>query len=54
LDNDPTNNRLANLRAFCRRCHMLHNRPYHLAQRWLTYRLRQALGDLFTGPYRAQ
>jgi hypothetical protein len=33
---------------------MLHDRPYHLAQRWLTYRLRQALGDLFTGPYRAQ
>ena len=29
LDSDPTNNRLANLRAFCQRCHMLH----HLAQR---------------------
>jgi hypothetical protein len=30
---------------------MLHDRPYHLQQRRLTYRLRWALGDLFTGPY---
>jgi hypothetical protein len=30
---------------------MLHDRPQHLAQRWITYRRRQALGDLFLGPY---
>ena len=53
LDSDPTNNRLRNLRALCQRCHMLHDRPHHLAQRRLTYRLRYALGDLFLGPYRA-
>jgi hypothetical protein len=53
LDNDPTNNRLRNLRAFCQRCHMLHDRPYHLAQRWVTYRRRLASGDLFLGPYPA-
>jgi hypothetical protein len=51
LDGDPTNNRLTNLRALCQRCHMLHDRPQHLAQRWITYRRRQALGDLFLGPY---
>jgi hypothetical protein len=51
LDNDPANNRLANLRGFCQRCHMLHDRPFHLAQRWLTYRRRWALGDLFLGRY---
>ena len=51
LDSDPTNNRLANLRAFCQRCHMLHDRPHHLAQRWITYRRRYALADLFFGPY---
>ena len=51
LDSDPTNNRITNLRAFCQRCHMLHDRPHHLAQRWITYRRRYALADLFLGPY---
>ena len=53
LDSDPTNNRLRNLRALCQRCHMLHDRPHHLAQRWITYRRRSAVGDLFLGPYPA-
>jgi hypothetical protein len=53
LDGDPTNNRLTNLRALCQRCHMLHDRLHHLAQRWITYRRRRALGDLFLGPYAA-
>jgi len=52
LDHDPTNNRLRNLRSLCQRCHMIHDRPYHLAQRRITYLLRRALGDLFLGPYR--
>ena len=46
---DPTNNRLKNLRALCQCCHMLHDRSHHLAQRWITYRRRRALGDLFSG-----
>jgi hypothetical protein len=54
LDSDPTNNRMRNLRALCQRCHMLHDRPHHLAQRWITYRRRPAVGDLFLGPYRHQ
>ena len=37
----------------CQRCHMLHDRPHHLAQRWITYRRRLAAGDLFLGPYPA-
>jgi hypothetical protein len=53
LDSDPTNNRMENLRALCQGCHMLHDRPHHLAQRWLTYRRRLAAGDLFPGPYPA-
>ena len=53
LDSDPTNNRLANLRAFCQRCHLLHDPSHHLAQRWITYRRRLAIGDLFLGPYQA-
>jgi hypothetical protein len=53
LDSDPTNNRLKNLRALCQRCHMLHDRPHHLVQRWITYRRRLAFGDLFLGPYPA-
>jgi hypothetical protein len=32
---------------------MLHDRPHHLAQRWITYRRRSAVGDLFLGPYPA-
>jgi integrase-like protein/resolvase-like protein len=53
LDSDPTNSRLTDLRALCQRCHLLHDRSHHLAQRWITYRRRQALGDLFLGPYQA-
>ena len=52
LDHDPTNNRLRNLRSLCQRCHLIHDRPHHLAQRRITYLLRRALGDLFLGPYR--
>ena len=51
LDHDPTNNRLRNLRSLCQRCHLIHDRPHHLAQRRITYLLRRALGDLFLGPY---
>ena len=51
LDGDPTNNRMTNLRALCQRCHMLQDRPHHLAQRWITCRRRRALGDLFLGSY---
>jgi hypothetical protein len=51
LDHNPGNNRKRNLRSLCQRCHMIHDRPYHLAQRRTTYLLRRALGDLFFGPY---
>ena len=51
LNHNPANNQLRNLRSLCQRCHLIHDRPYHLAQRWITYRLRYALGDLFLGPY---
>ena len=51
LDHDPGNSDPRNLRALCQRCHMLHDRAEHLRQRWFTYRLRRALGDLFLGPY---
>lgn len=51
LDHDPANNRPRNLKAFCQRCHMLHDHDEHRRQRWLTLRMRKALGDLFSGPY---
>ena len=47
LDHDPGNNRLRNLKALCQRCHMLHDREEHQRRRWLTFRMRKALGDLF-------
>ncbi|AWI87945.1 hypothetical protein C0214_06370 [Methylobacterium sp. DM1] len=51
LDHDPGNNDPKNLKALCQRCHILHDRAEHLRQRCLTYRHREALGDLFLGPY---
>lgn len=51
LDHDPTNNRMRNLKAFCQRCHMLHDAPEHRRRRWITIRSRKALGDLFLGVY---
>jgi hypothetical protein len=54
LDHDPGNNRQRNLRSLCQRCHMIHDRSYHLARRRITYLLRRALGDLFLGPYTAR
>ena len=51
VDHDPSNNRLSNLASFCQRCHLLHDRAWHLLQRWITYRLRYATADFFIGPY---
>lgn len=52
LNHDPTDNRLRNLHAFCQRCHMMHDREHHRAQRHITYRRRLAIGDLFLGTYK--
>jgi hypothetical protein len=30
---------------------MLHDRKEHQRRRWLTFRMRKALGDLFLGRY---
>jgi len=51
LNHDARRDRWRNLRSLCHRCDMLHDRPYHLAQHWITYRLCYALGDLFLGRY---
>lgn len=51
LDHDLSNNAPSNLRAFCQRCHMLHDKPEHLRQRDITYKKRRAIGDLFGGRY---
>jgi hypothetical protein len=51
LGHDPANNRPRNLRALCQRCHMLHDRDEHRRRRWLTLRMRKAIGDLFLGLY---
>jgi hypothetical protein len=51
LDHDPGNNTLRNLKAFCQRCHMLHDREEHRRRRHNAHRMRKALGDLFLGRY---
>ena len=55
LDHDPAHcgRRHRNVRAFCQRCHLLHDRPEHRRRIRLTLRRRRALGDLFSGPYPA-
>jgi hypothetical protein len=50
-DGNPRNNRRRNLRALCQRCHLLHDQPRHLRQRWITWRSRYAVADLFLGAY---
>lgn len=51
LDHNPRNNRLRNLRALCQRCHLAHDVEHHRRQRWMTYRRRSAVADLFDGSY---
>ena len=51
LDHDPTNNDVRNLKAFCQRCHMIHDREEHLRRRRISFLLTRAIGDLFTGRY---
>ena len=51
LKHDPSRNGWRNLRSLCQRCHIQHDRPYHLVQRWITYRVRYAVGDLFLAQY---
>ena len=51
VDHDPANSDPSNLKSLCQRCHMIHDRPHHVAQRRLTYLRRWAIGDLFLGPY---
>ena len=52
LNHDPADNRPRNLRALCGRCHLAHDRDEHRRRRWITYRARRAIGDLFLGQYR--
>ena len=57
-DHDTSNNVIANLAAFCQRCHLKHDRPEHdrpehRRRRWRTLFRRKAMGDLFAGPYQA-
>ena len=51
VNHDPTRSGQRNLRAWCQACHLAHDRAWHLLQRWITFRLRYARGDLFLGPY---
>jgi hypothetical protein len=54
VNHNPARNGWRNLKSLCQRCHMIHDRPYHLAERRLTHLRRYASGDLFLGPYPMQ
>jgi hypothetical protein len=49
LDHNPSNNKRRNLKAYCQRCHMLHDREEHRRRRRIALRKKNALGDLFLG-----
>lgn len=51
LDNNPAHNEDSNWAAYCQRCHLLHDAPYHRRQRRITYMRRHAIADLFLGDY---
>lgn len=50
-NHDTSDNRPANLAAWCQRCHILHDRPEHARRRRSTILCRRAIGDLFRGLY---
>jgi hypothetical protein len=47
IDQNPANSVDDNLAALCQRCHLRHDRPFHIINRRLTIRRRYALADLF-------
>ena len=51
IEHDPSRNAEEDLAAWCSRCHLIHDKAHHKIQRRITYRLRSALGDLFSGLY---
>ncbi|CCE98503.1 conserved hypothetical protein (plasmid) [Sinorhizobium fredii HH103] len=53
LDHDPGHNHPKNLKAFCQRCHIIHDREEHLRRRRLGFLMTRAIGDLYTGIYTA-
>jgi hypothetical protein len=40
------------LAAWCQRCHLIHDLPFHVIRRKITLKARLASGDLFFGDYR--
>lgn len=47
LDHQPEHSDDENLRAYCQRCHLLHDLDHHKANAAKTRRARLAVGDLF-------
>lgn len=47
LDHDITNNEDANLRAYCQKCHINHDKYFHLKNRTKTNEIRKGMHSLF-------
>jgi 5-methylcytosine-specific restriction endonuclease McrA len=47
LDHVPENSDPENLRAWCQKCHLDHDRPIHIEHGRQTRRAKKAMGDLF-------
>ncbi|WP_159479790.1 hypothetical protein [Chryseobacterium sp. 18068] len=47
LDHNTTNNDDANLRAYCQKCHINHDKDFHLKNRARTNEIRKGMQSLF-------
>ncbi len=52
LDNDPTNCRDENLKAWCQRCHLTYDAQFHASNAAKTKRERKRVGELFPDAWR--
>lgn len=52
LDHNPSHSHPRNLKAFCQRCHIIHDREEHLRRRRRAFLMTRALGDFFEGRYK--
>jgi len=54
IDHDPRiigNDQYDRLAAWCQRCHLNHDRPYHRRKRRLNFQSKLAIADFFLGEY---
>jgi hypothetical protein len=55
IEHDPRingNHHYDKVASWCQRCHLIYDRKFHQLRKKITYRSRNAVGDLFVGSYK--